>query len=293
MILVYGVILSKGMLPLKASRKLPVVLADAVQWPLRSWGADAERLSMAVHSAMIVSPIGRARMACSSTSFVTPPFRMTVILVVGAVLVVEGFLRPRVFTLAVGAVLAAAAAYWGWVLIHGCWAVVVLCVAVLLPAFRAASAGVGSGQGGMGGGSAGAVDEGGSVGVAVEVCGSGAGASLVVVFVGTCVGACRGGAVFLVGAGRTMRGSLVAGGLDAKGIWGGGAGAWAGGAFFPCSMAVSRDSKLSNRSVRRPMPSINIFMKAGCASRGSCGGVADVGLGASLVLTGDGGSSSI
>ena len=106
----YGVILSKGIVPLKASRKLPVVLAEPVQCPLRSWGAVAERLSMAVRSDMIVSLIGRARMACSSTSFETPPFRMTVTLVVGAVLADGEFFRLRSFVLVGGACLAAAAA---------------------------------------------------------------------------------------------------------------------------------------------------------------------------------------
>ena len=72
------------MVPLKVSKKLPVVLADEVQWPLRSWGAEAERHSMAVQSAMMVSLIGRAQMACLSASLATPPFLMTVILVVGA-----------------------------------------------------------------------------------------------------------------------------------------------------------------------------------------------------------------
>ena len=110
MIFVYGEILSKGMLPLNVSRKLPVVLAEAVQCPLRSCGAEAERLSMAVRSDMIVSLIGRARMACSSTSFVTPPFRMTVILVVGAMLPVGELFRPRALEVVVVAGLAAAAA---------------------------------------------------------------------------------------------------------------------------------------------------------------------------------------
>ena len=114
MILVYGTILSKAMLPLKDSRKLPVVLAEAVQCPLRSWGVEAERLSMAVRSAMIVSLIGRARMACSSASLATPPLRMTVTLVVCAAVVAGEFLRPRVLVLGgEGVVLAAAAAYRG------------------------------------------------------------------------------------------------------------------------------------------------------------------------------------
>ena len=116
--------------------------------------AEAERLSMAVRSAMIVSLIGRARMACSSASLLTPPLRMTVTLVVCAVVPGE-FFRDRVFVL--GVALAATAAYRGLVLIHGCWVVAVLCGVVLLPAFSAASAGVGSGRGGIGGGGVGGV----------------------------------------------------------------------------------------------------------------------------------------
>ena len=110
MILVYGEILSNGMLPLNVRRKLPVVLAEDVQCPLRSCGADADRLSMAVLRDIIVSLIGRARMACSSASFATPPFRMTVTLVVGAVLAAGGAFLLRVRELEVGAGLAAAAA---------------------------------------------------------------------------------------------------------------------------------------------------------------------------------------
>ena len=274
-ILVYGVILSKGILPLKASRKLPVVLADAVQCPLKSCGADAERLSMAVRSDMIVSPIGRARMACSSTSFVTPPFRMTVTLVVGAVLTDGEFFRLRDFVLVGGVGLAAAAAYRGWVLIHGCWVVAGFMVAAVLPDFWAASAGVGSGRGGIGGGGVDTAAGGGAgVGVAVGPCDACARASLDGLLGGTCVGVCRGGAAFLVGAGRTTRGSLVAAGLEARGICGGGAGVCALGAFLPCSMTVRRDSKLSNRSVRRPMPSKNILIKAGCGSLESFGACA-------------------
>ena len=90
---------------------------------------------MAVRSTMIVSPIGRARMACSSASFETPPFRMTVTLVVGAVLVVGEFFRPRVFVLVGGVALAAIAAYRGCVLIHGCWVAVAALVVVVLPDF--------------------------------------------------------------------------------------------------------------------------------------------------------------
>ena len=109
MILVYGVILSKGMVPLKASKKFPVVFAEEVQWPLRSCGADADKLSMAVWRAMMVSLIGRAQMACSSASLPTPPLRMTVILVVGVTL--EGdVLRPLFFCVEGAAAFAMAAA---------------------------------------------------------------------------------------------------------------------------------------------------------------------------------------
>ena len=110
-ILVYGVILSKAMVPLNVSKKLPVVLAEAVQWPLSNCGAEAERLSMAVRRAMIVSLIGRERIACSSASFVTPPLRITVTLVVCGALPPGEFFRPRVFVVGGVAALAAAAAY--------------------------------------------------------------------------------------------------------------------------------------------------------------------------------------
>ena len=227
---------------------------------------------MVVRSAMMVSLIGRACMACSSASFATPPFHMTVILVVGAVLDVGEALRPRFFGLGGVVVLAAVAVYRDWVLIHGCGAGAVLfVVVVLLPAFRAASAGVGSGRGGMGGGGR-DVAGGGAVcgaGVAFVVFGVGVLAGCTIVT--SCSGARRGGAGFFVGAGRITRGSLATGGLDARGIWGGLVGARAVGAVLPCSMAFKQDSKLSKRSVRRPIPSMNILMKAGCDSVVSCG----------------------
>ena len=149
----YGVILSKASAPLKVSKKLPVVSADDVQWLLMSRGADADRLSTAVCSAMMVSLMGHARMACSSASFATPPLHMTVTFVVRGVLFRGEVLQPRPFVLVGVVCLAAAVAYRGWVFIHG-WGAT-LCVggvAVDLPPFRAASAGVGSGRGGMGGG---------------------------------------------------------------------------------------------------------------------------------------------
>ena len=65
---------------------------------------------MAVRSAIMVSLMGRARMACSSASLGTPPLRMTVTLVVGAVLVPGDVFRGRVFVL--GVVLAAATALY-------------------------------------------------------------------------------------------------------------------------------------------------------------------------------------
>ena len=114
--------------------------------------------------------------------------------------------------------------------------VVVIGVVIPLPAFHAASAGVGSGRGGMGGGGE-------------DVVGGIAGVRFAVLLVG-CVGGAVGGAAwagawqvgagFFVGAGRTTRGSLATGGLDAKGIWGGLAGARAAGAVLPCLMAVNR-----------------------------------------------------
>ena len=107
-------ILSNGIVPLKERRKLPVVLADDVQCRLSSCGAEAERLSMAVRRAMMVSLIGRARMACSSASFVMPPFRMIVTFVLGEELGGEVVLWPcPPATLLAVADFAAAAAYRG------------------------------------------------------------------------------------------------------------------------------------------------------------------------------------
>lgn len=110
MIFVYGVILSNATVPLNVNRKFPVVLAVEVQWPLIRRGAEAERLSMAVRRAMMVSLMGRARMACSSTSLLTPPRRMTVILVAGGVLDCGEVFRPRFFCWGGGVVLVRAAA---------------------------------------------------------------------------------------------------------------------------------------------------------------------------------------
>lgn len=178
-----------------------MVLAEPVQCPLRSCGADAERLSMAVRRDIIVSLMGLARIACSSTSLLTPPLRITVILVVGEVLLDWGPFRPRDFAFVVGAGLAMAAAYRDCVFIQGCWGVFALLAGVILPAFRAASAGVGSGRGGMGGG-----------------CEVGAGVVGAAVGVVVTLGACFGGLARLVGAGKTTRGSLVGVGLEARGI---------------------------------------------------------------------------
>lgn len=85
-------------------------LADVVQCPLMSWGANEDMLSMAVLRAMMISWRGQARIACSSTSLDIPPLRMTVILVVGGVPVVEAPLFVLLGLPGVGAALAAAAA---------------------------------------------------------------------------------------------------------------------------------------------------------------------------------------
>ena len=78
-----------------------------------SRGADADKLSMAVRSTMIVSLMGRGRMACSLASFVTPPLCITVTLVLSAAVFAGDGLRPLVFALLGVVCLATVAAYRG------------------------------------------------------------------------------------------------------------------------------------------------------------------------------------
>ena len=179
-------------------------------------------------------------------------------------------------------------------MIQGCGAAAVVDAAVLLPDFCAASAGVGSGRGGMGGGGMGSVA--GAAGAELAVVGTfrtgGAGG------VATArVGVWQVRAVFFEGAGRTTRGSFVAVGLVVRGIRGGLACARGAVTSLPFSMAERRDSKLSKRSVRRPIPSINILTNAGWSPAMSCCCCVGFTTGSAVVdlggLKGEGGSSSI
>src|ERR1700761_7572531 len=98
---------------------------------------------------MTVLSSGRWRIAVSSASLGTPPFQMTVILVMGPASGAVGL----VFRLALlRGFLAASSAYRGLTAIQGWGAWAEGRGGIFLGSFLAASAGVGSGWGGIGGG---------------------------------------------------------------------------------------------------------------------------------------------